>query len=278
MNPFKVENYPSIGQSVALSLIVIAGMIFLSPVIYLKGIIGTEPTTFLYYLLSMGISLWIIYILWRNRTGQKSISFKMGATSTIPIILLATLGIQYSLTLPISSLIPMPDSIKEAFNLALGNPRNVFTLTTMVILAPLFEEIIFRGIILNGLLKRYSPAIAIVVSSLLFATVHLNPWQFVSAFILGLFIGWVYYKTQSLTFGIIVHAFNNLVAVLPVILGFWGNDDKVESINEHFGGHTNYIIIIVLASLTTVISIILLNKMFKKGNLHKNMGEHPENL
>ena len=51
----------------------------------------------------------------------------------------------------------------------------------LVIVAPLTEELLFRGIILRGLLSRFRPVTAIVITGLLFAAVHLNPWQFFSA-------------------------------------------------------------------------------------------------
>ena len=67
-----------------------------------------------------------------------------------------------------------------------------------VIIAPVFEETIYRGIILNGMLKKYSPKKAIIVSSLIFGLIHLNLPQGLNAFVLGLIIATVYYYTRSL--------------------------------------------------------------------------------
>ena len=49
---------------------------------------------------------------------------------------------------------------------------------SMVIQAPLFKEVLFRGVILGGLLAHRTPARAIVWSAVLFAIIHINPWQF----------------------------------------------------------------------------------------------------
>lgn len=46
----------------------------------------------------------------------------------------------------------------------------------MVIAAPVLEELIFRGMMLEGLLKKYSPVTSIIISSILFGVAHLNPW------------------------------------------------------------------------------------------------------
>lgn len=92
------------------------------------------------------------------------------------------------------------------------------TLVVMaVLMAPLFEEIIFRGIILKGLLNdKVRPKTAILISSVLFGLVHGNPWQFVGAVMLGSVIGLVYYKTKSLLLPILLHAFNNACSVVLI--------------------------------------------------------------
>lgn len=86
-----------------------------------------------------------------------------------------------------------------------------------VIMAPLFEEIIFRGIILKGLInKGMRPLTAILLSSLAFGIVHGNPWQFAGAVLLGSVLGFVYYKTKTLLLPILLHAFNNFCSALLI--------------------------------------------------------------
>jgi len=85
---------------------------------------------------------------------------------------------------------------------------------TIVVAAPVLEEILMRGIILDGFLKRYSPVVAIFWSALIFALFHLNIWQGVSAFSFGLLVGWLYWRSGSLLLCMILHAFGNGLAVL----------------------------------------------------------------
>lgn len=93
-----------------------------------------------------------------------------------------------------------------------------------VIMAPIFEEIVFRGIIQKGLInKGTKPGVAIAISSIVFGLVHGNPWQFVGAVLLGSVLGFVYYKTKSLLLPILLHAFNNLCSS---ILIFYGNTES----------------------------------------------------
>lgn len=88
-----------------------------------------------------------------------------------------------------------------------------------VFMAPLFEEIVFRGIIMKGMINDgVRPPLAIFVAALLFGLVHGNPWQFVGAVLLGCVLGLVYYKTKSLLLPILLHAFNNLCSVLLIFM------------------------------------------------------------
>ncbi|MGB3453750.1 MAG: type II CAAX endopeptidase family protein [Moheibacter sp.] len=89
---------------------------------------------------------------------------------------------------------------------------------TVCILAPILEEILFRGVLLRGLLQNgTSPIIAIFVSSLLFGAAHLNPWQFIAAGFLGAIFGFVYYRTRSLWLCMFLHALNNTISFVFMI-------------------------------------------------------------
>lgn len=93
----------------------------------------------------------------------------------------------------------------------------VIMIITAVIMAPVFEEIVFRGIIQKGLINAgVQPWKAILFASVVFGLVHANPWQFVGAALLGCVLGLVYYKTKSLLLPILLHAFNNLCSSVLV--------------------------------------------------------------
>jgi len=86
-----------------------------------------------------------------------------------------------------------------------------------VIMAPVFEEIIFRGIIQKGLINNgVKPWKAILLASVLFGLIHGNPWQFVGATLLGCVLGVVYYKTKSLLLPMLLHGFNNLCSAVLI--------------------------------------------------------------
>ena len=88
-------------------------------------------------------------------------------------------------------------------------------LFTIGIVAPVIEELLFRGVILEGIHLRYGAKTAVIVSSFLFGLTHLIPWAIVNAFLLGFFFAWLKLKTGSLRLCIIAHSLYNSI---PLIL------------------------------------------------------------
>lgn len=113
-----------------------------------------------------------------------------------------------------AALPPMPESLKAVFENMLQESPMWVTIVSTVIFAPIFEEWLCRGMVLRGLLQKIHPAWAMIVSSVFFAFIHLNPWQAIPAFVLGMLFAYVYYRTGSLKLTMLMHAVNNLTAVL----------------------------------------------------------------
>jgi membrane protease YdiL (CAAX protease family) len=115
---------------------------------------------------------------------------------------------------PFAAILPdMPAYLEEALK-ALTNGPLWAALISVSIFAPLFEEWLCRGLVLRGLLSRMKPGTAICISAAFFAILHMNPWQAIPAFILGLLFGYVYYRTGSLKLTMLMHCVNNTFATL----------------------------------------------------------------
>jgi membrane protease YdiL (CAAX protease family) len=95
------------------------------------------------------------------------------------------------------------------------------TIIAICLIAPFLEEMLFRGIILRGFLNHYSPQKAILLSSMLFALIHLNLYQIPIAFIMGCFLGWLYYHCRSLWPSIFAHALYNGGVYFQHVFGYY---------------------------------------------------------
>ena len=85
------------------------------------------------------------------------------------------------------------------------------------IFGPIMEEICFRGLVLDGLLKtRCRPWLAILISALLFALLHGLGANFVTALLFGILVGWLYWRTGSIIPGIIIHITNNSLTAIDI--------------------------------------------------------------
>ena len=99
---------------------------------------------------------------------------------------------------------------------------------TTVVLAPLFEEFIFRKQLIDRS-ARYGEGAAIVFSALMFGLFHMNLYQFFYAFLLGLVFGYVYLRTRRLRYTVFMHmSINAIGGVLPMLLLRYVGDDVLE--------------------------------------------------
>jgi uncharacterized protein len=101
--------------------------------------------------------------------------------------------------------------VPDLLNLA-DHPGSSFLL--LVIMAPLTEEYLFRGMILRGLLVQHRAAVAIGLTALLFGLIHANLRQFFLGIVIGAVFGWWYVRTRSVGPCLLGHAVFNAVAWL----------------------------------------------------------------
>ena len=113
---------------------------------------------------------------------------------------------------PIETMIPVTEDFIETYTYMIR--PDIFSFLSIVIAAPVLEEILFRGVILEGFLHNYRPRKAILLSALIFGGIHLNLVQIPGAFLVGIFLGWVYWKTRTLLPVMAIHFANNLISYL----------------------------------------------------------------
>lgn len=97
------------------------------------------------------------------------------------------------------------------FSMHQSGVYNLFLILSTCLAAPIFEEVVFRGMIYK-VLAKYNVWMAMVISSLLFGLVHFNLSQGIPAFFMALVLAGAYAKTDSLFVPILIHGINNLMA------------------------------------------------------------------
>lgn len=130
----------------------------------------------------------------------------------------------------------LPNIMEQTFDIMQSGWIGILTIA---IFGPILEELMFRGAITKVLLSKYNPTTAIIISALIFGLFHINPVQVVAATLIGLILGWVYYKTASLIPCILIHILNNSMSVYLSL-----KYPDVENTQDFFTGNTYYIVLI----------------------------------
>ena len=134
----------------------------------------------------------------------------------------------------------------------------VWSFLYIVIIAPVLEEMFFRGLLLRSYLKRYSTEAAIVITALLFGVMHGQPIQIFWGFILGLLLAWLYLLTRSLWPCIIAHSFGNLTALIVYYVFYDPAFSNEKQIEQDISGE---LLLIAASIIMFAVGIIVLIKL-----------------
>lgn len=215
----KQKVYPTIRQVIVFVLLavlldLIAGLIL--------GAINAERTIdeLLGAILTI-INYLIVFWYFRRRSKMqlgKMFALNQRVVFSLPVVVLTMLGaiiLASEVGNLVLALLPVPQWLNDILaDVVLGGGFSMLTVFVVVIIPAVFEEIMFRGIILRGLLRNYSASVSILVSAVLFGFIHLNPWQFVGGTLIGILLGWVAVKTDSIVPTIVMHFMNNFILLV----------------------------------------------------------------
>ncbi len=196
------------------------------------------------YAISMGLCFVMLWIYRTIRGWRRLLSFRApGWASPIRLLLGYLLMWCVSIAIePLSELLPGDQS---------GLGGGGWLLISAVLLAPLFEEIIFRGYTAGILRRLYGGFVAWIVSALIFGLVHVMPSVALTATFSGLVLGFFYLRYRSLVMVVTLHAMNNITAC------FLRSVDLGEvTFCELLGGGTLYWSIYALCAVVAVVSIV----------------------
>lgn len=199
----------------------------------------------------------------KKRKFEPTFQLRWNFVSPTPFFLITLITLLiYFLVDPLIELIPMPRFFERLILEVLGD-RSLPAIIMLVVAAPLCEELLFRGIILDGLYKHYSPVKAIVWSAVFFGLVHLNPWQFIAALALGIFMGWIYTQTRSILTTIYIHFLANATGF---ILGLFlvPESNNMVPTRDLIGNDLLYLGLLGVDLIVLIFAVVSLNTYFQK--------------
>ena len=164
-------------------------------------------------------------------------------------------------SLAVQELMPeLPNFIEDQMNGIINEHGGYFVIC---LLAPLVEELVMRGAVLRALLQWHSDRhwAMIAISAFLFALIHMNPAQMPHAFVIGLLLGWMYYRTGSIVPGVAYHWANNTVAYFLARL----YPDPDIRLIDVLGSQQNVLFAVGFSLLILLPSIYQLNLWMKRG-------------
>ncbi|MFA9399359.1 MAG: lysostaphin resistance A-like protein [Clostridiaceae bacterium] len=188
-----------------------------------------------------------------KRCKFKKISFKNG----IYIFFITTFLGFFSLSLIyyIERFFP---SYSETSETIAGAYNSIFSVIIIIALIPIFEEILFRGLIFNELRHSLNITLSIILQAAIFGIFHGNPLQAIYTFIAGTVFCLVYYWTDSLYSSILAHITYNLMGSLLIPILF--------SYTEKF--------VMIYFVLGLVLTLFTLNLFRKSINIEKEEGPY----
>lgn len=217
--------YPNLKQSVWLVVLLVVATSALGMMLHFLGAASDNETRIFEYLgWILNLPVFALLVLYaQRRSGRpwsdvlllRTVPWKIYLPLSVSIvglvIILTDLGafVQY--------LIPVPKVYLDIFLDLMGSKTPLgLAFYVLAIQAPLTEEVLCRGVILGGLLAHGTRRRAILWSAVLFAAMHMNPWQFPGSLILGLVFAWWVVQTGSLLPALFGHALNNFLSLISV--------------------------------------------------------------
>lgn len=222
----------SIPETIGLQLLQFGIMILLAVPLFVATSIGlklehafnlTSANFYMFVIASQIIGAFVALYLIHSRIRQRRLSWSaVGFSRFSPkkailyffgyyglmILFLVLIAIISSILIPNSSDSATTSTEPLASTLGLWP-----SIVSLVIIAPIVEEVIFRGILLKSFMSRYGVKTSIGASGIVFAILHLDPIHAISIAPLGIYLGYVYHKTGSIIPGIIIHASWNMLVI-----------------------------------------------------------------
>ena len=165
------------------------------------------------FLLAIFTAIIFIPLLIKNYKKQNIKNYKLNIKKIILLILMGIL-----LSVFYNTFMFYLNKYLFHTNLFDKNNKILITLLSTGIIGPIIEELMFRGIVYNEAKNKYNNKKAIIITTIIFAILHVNFMQIIYAFIMGLIFIKVYEESKNIKAPIILHMASNITTTLYLIL------------------------------------------------------------
>lgn len=205
------SGYPSFLMAVGLFILAQAIAIVLTSALSALPVVGDREGLDILGT-AIGYALVIGYAYRRTgRSGGEVFPLRPISGLGVVAVVLATLGllvVQWVVDVVVVAVLPVPEWFEALYDELFAGSVGV-GFVRVAIVAPVGEELLMRGVFLAGFAARYGRRNAIILSSVVFAIAHANPWQAVPAFLAGILFGWWTLRAGSLVPALVAHTLGN---------------------------------------------------------------------
>ena len=239
---------------IAVAVVGIVANLLSSALMPLFQIIDNEIRFTVSYVLTMSLMLAGVCLYDRFVVhGKRRIMVRFGGFN--PATLLWGLVLIVALSVLIAPLMRLLPEVKT------NVPTGLISMLCVVILAPIFEEVLFRGKIFSVFSATLSPLLSAVISALLFGVMHSNIAVALEAFLIGIVLSYIYILKGSIFAPILLHIMNNIVAYVMMTFKY-----QERTIEDFIGELPIFSIIYVVSSVVVLLGAIHIGYLFRKAN------------
>ena len=221
------------------------------------NMMGTQimNNQFILAVISALITFLIYFLMLRKRKKNlwERCKFNKIKKSYIPIIILATLGFAVLSSAFVALVGDKFTSYSDTSKGLMTAYNSIYTMISVTIIIPIFEEILFRGLIFDQLKRGFNVIVAIILQAIIFGLFHFNPVQTMYTIVLGIILGVIVTWSNSIIGSMIGHITYNIVGILvmPMIV-------------YYVGDYT--VIYAIIGSILLIVGLILIYKTYKVSN------------
>lgn len=158
------------------------------------------------------------------------------------------------------------DKLVEESYLQLLTANNLFeyilVIFTVSITPAICEEVFFRGFVQKSFEFKQKPFTAILLTSIFFGLYHFNPYGLLPLIVLGIYLGFAVYKSNSIVVPVILHFLNNFIAILAFFI--FGEEELLQSNFVDPETINSHLISFTLLLLFFIVFVFYINKNYLK--------------